>query len=57
MLTTFQSVCDLKKVVISELSLEDIPEGGRLRVDDDNYGLRPPRKYIVLVLYFSINLD
>ena len=40
-----QSVGELKAVVVSQLGLTDIPDGGRLRVDDDNLGLKPPRKF------------
>ena len=40
-----QFVGELKAVVISQLGLADIPDGGRLRIDDDNLGLKPPRKF------------
>ena len=38
-------------MVISQLGLADIPDGGRLRIDDDNLGLKPPRKFVILLSF------
>lgn len=51
----YQTVAELKTNIKSQMNLKEIPEGGRLRIDDDDKGLFPPRES--QDLYFSLFFD
>ena len=51
-LLILQTVGEVKAHILSHLGLPEVYEGGRLRLEDDDIGVRPPREWIIIKFSF-----